>query len=120
MWANRRCSILFHLLVPGGAALHRALVNAQVRADNVVIGGTLTGEVTCRHLLEILPTGRLSGTIMTGSIVIQEGAKRQAGSTIPASASHCKQEGSVAIGGVRPGAWYASGPAVTGVPPSGR
>ncbi len=51
-----------------------ALVNAQVRADNVVIAGTLTGAVTCRHRLEILPTGRLSGTITTGSIVIQEGA----------------------------------------------
>ncbi len=51
-----------------------ALVNAQVRADNVVIGGTRTGEVTCRHRLELLPTGRLSGTVTTGSIVIQEGA----------------------------------------------
>ena len=51
-----------------------ALVGAQVRAVNVVIGGTLTGEVTCRHRLELLPTGRLSGTVTTGSIVIQEGA----------------------------------------------
>ena len=50
------------------------LVGAQVRADNVVVAGTLTGDVTCRHRLEILPTGRLAGTIMTGSIVIQEGA----------------------------------------------
>src|SRR3712207_9280472 len=40
-----------------------ALVNAQVRADNVVIAGTLTGEVTCRHRLELLPSGRLAGTI---------------------------------------------------------
>ena len=51
-----------------------ALVNAQVRADNVVIAGTLTGAMTCRHRLEFLPTGRLAGTITTGSIVIQEGA----------------------------------------------
>ena len=51
-----------------------ALVDAQVRADNVVIAGMLTGAVTCRHRLEILPTGRLAGTIVTGSIVIQEGA----------------------------------------------
>ena len=50
-----------------------ALVDAQVRADNVVVAGTLTGEVTCRHRLEVLPTGRVAGTIITGSIVIQEG-----------------------------------------------
>ncbi len=50
-----------------------ALVDAQVWADNVVVAGTLTGEVTCRHRLEVLPTGRVAGTIITGSIVIQEG-----------------------------------------------
>jgi cytoskeletal protein CcmA (bactofilin family) len=30
--------------------------------------------MTCRHRLEILPTGRVTGTITTGAIVIQEGA----------------------------------------------
>ncbi len=50
-----------------------ALVDAQVRADNVVVAGTLTGEVTCRHRLEVLPTGRVAGTISTGTIVIQAG-----------------------------------------------
>ena len=50
-----------------------ALVAAQVRAVNVVISGTLNGDITCRHRLEILPTGRVTGTIITGSVVIQEG-----------------------------------------------
>ena len=50
-----------------------AQVAAQIRAVNVVIGGTVTGEVTCCHRLEVLPTGRVAGTIITGSIVIQEG-----------------------------------------------
>ena len=50
-----------------------ALVTAQVSAVNVVIAGTLMGDMICRHRLEILPTGRVAGTIITGSIIIQEG-----------------------------------------------
>ncbi len=50
-----------------------ALVDAQVWAGNIVVAGTLTGEVTCCHRLEVLPSGRVAGTIVTGSIVIQEG-----------------------------------------------
>ena len=50
-----------------------AQVAAQIRAVNVVIGGTVTGEVTCCHRLEVLPTGRVAGTISTGTIVIQAG-----------------------------------------------
>ena len=50
-----------------------AKVAAQIRAVNVVVGGTVTGDMTCCHRLEILPTGRVAGTISTATIVIQAG-----------------------------------------------
>ncbi len=50
-----------------------AQVAAQIRAVNAVLGGTVTGDLTCCHRLEVLPTGRVAGTISTGTIVIQAG-----------------------------------------------
>jgi cytoskeletal protein CcmA (bactofilin family) len=41
---------------------------------SVVVAGTLNGELTCRERLQILPSGRVSGTVTTGSLIIQEGA----------------------------------------------
>jgi cytoskeletal protein CcmA (bactofilin family) len=51
-----------------------ATAMAKVTAANIVVAGTLTGEVICRERLQILPSGRLSGTVTTGSLAIQEGA----------------------------------------------
>jgi cytoskeletal protein CcmA (bactofilin family) len=52
-----------------------AQVEAQhIVAANVVIAGTLTGDVTCHGRLQILPTGRVSGRIATVALAIQEGA----------------------------------------------
>lgn len=51
-----------------------ATVEAKVTAVNVVVAGTLSGEITCRERLQILPSGRLSGTVTTSALVIQEGA----------------------------------------------
>ena len=51
-----------------------ASVSAKVEAANVVVAGTLTGEIVCRERLQILPSGRVSGTVTTNSLAIQEGA----------------------------------------------
>jgi cytoskeletal protein CcmA (bactofilin family) len=51
-----------------------ATVSAKVEAANVVVAGALTGEIICRERLQILPSGRVSGTVTTNSLAIQEGA----------------------------------------------
>jgi cytoskeletal protein CcmA (bactofilin family) len=51
-----------------------ATVAAKVEAANVVVAGTLTGQINCRERLQILPSGRVSGMVTTSSLAIQEGA----------------------------------------------
>lgn len=51
-----------------------ATVSAKVVAASVIVAGTLSGEITCRERLQILPSGRVSGTVTTNSLAIQEGA----------------------------------------------
>ena len=48
-----------------------AWTTAKVEAANVVVAGTLTGDIVCRELLQILPSGRVSGTVTTNSLAIQ-------------------------------------------------
>ena len=52
------------------------VVKADIKADHVVIGGTIHGNVTARERVEILPTGNLRGDIETISygLVVNEGA----------------------------------------------
>ena len=51
-----------------------ATVTARITAVNVVVAGTFNGEILCGERLQIQPSGRVSGTVTTGSLVIQEGA----------------------------------------------
>lgn len=51
-----------------------AVLNADVTAQNVTIGGTLSGTVTCSGRLELLPTARVKGDIKVGTLVVSEGA----------------------------------------------
>lgn len=50
------------------------IVEAEIEADNVVIQGRVTGNVTARRQLEIQPSGKLIGDCTAGSIDIKEGA----------------------------------------------
>ncbi len=52
------------------------VVKADIKADHVVIGGAIHGNVTAREMVEILPTGNLRGDITTiaNGLVINEGA----------------------------------------------
>lgn len=50
-----------------------AKVNADITADEVVIGGQYSGKLTCRQRLEILPTGRVKGSIETVKLMLHEG-----------------------------------------------
>lgn len=51
-----------------------AVLNADVTAQNVTIGGTLSGTVTCSGRLELLPMARVKGDIKVGTLVVSEGA----------------------------------------------
>jgi cytoskeletal protein CcmA (bactofilin family) len=51
-----------------------ARVNANVRAANATVAGQLEGSIVCEGRLEILATGRVTGELSAGVLVIQEGA----------------------------------------------
>ncbi|MGE5620637.1 MAG: bactofilin family protein [Sphingomonadaceae bacterium] len=51
-----------------------AKVNANVQAANAVVAGQLEGSIVCEGRLEILATGRVTGELTAGVLIIQEGA----------------------------------------------
>ena len=51
-----------------------AVLTADLMAQNVTIAGQVSGNIKCLHRLELLPTARLKGDIVAGSLVISEGA----------------------------------------------
>jgi cytoskeletal protein CcmA (bactofilin family) len=51
-----------------------AVVNAQVRAETVVIAGKIAGDVIAGQRLEIQPSARVVGNLTTPVLVIHEGA----------------------------------------------
>lgn len=50
------------------------VVEADIEANNVVVRGKVTGDVTARNVLEVHPKGELYGTIRARLINIREGA----------------------------------------------
>ncbi|MGD8523293.1 MAG: polymer-forming cytoskeletal protein [Desulfobacterales bacterium] len=53
---------------------HRGIVEAEIEANNIVIQGQVTGNVSARQQLEIQPSGKLIGDCSARSIDIKEGA----------------------------------------------
>lgn len=51
-----------------------ARVDATVYAATATVAGQLNGQINCSERLEILSTGRVTGQIDAGAIVVQEGA----------------------------------------------
>jgi cytoskeletal protein CcmA (bactofilin family) len=49
-------------------------VEADIRAQNVLLGGTLKGNITARTKTELAPGGRLEGKIWSKVLVVSEGA----------------------------------------------
>jgi cytoskeletal protein CcmA (bactofilin family) len=49
-------------------------VVADIRAQNVVMGGTLTGTITTRSKTELARGGRMEGSIRSKLLVVREGA----------------------------------------------
>jgi cytoskeletal protein CcmA (bactofilin family) len=51
-----------------------ARVRANVRAQNVLLAGSVKGTVVAKGRLELTSSGRLEGDAQTASLVVQEGA----------------------------------------------
>lgn len=49
-------------------------IDAEVEASSIAVAGQLRGTVTCRGKLQLMPTGRVYATVVTESLVINEGA----------------------------------------------
>ena len=52
----------------------RAQIEARVTAHSVVVSGHVSGQIDCEGRLEVTPTGRVSGEVVAGSLVVHEGA----------------------------------------------
>ncbi len=52
----------------------KAQVNARVNATNVTVAGRVDGHIYCSGKVEIRPTGRVTGEIQAGALIVQEGA----------------------------------------------
>ena len=52
----------------------QANVNAKVTAATVTIAGQVNGQVFCDGRVEIRPSGRVTGEINAGTLIMQEGA----------------------------------------------
>lgn len=52
-----------------------ALVRARIEAEEVVVAGTVEGDVTASRRLVLLPGGRLLGDVRTGSLALADGAR---------------------------------------------
>lgn len=52
----------------------RAVVDANIFATVIIIGGTVRGNLSAASRVEILPTGVLTGTLKSGSLIAAEGA----------------------------------------------
>ena len=53
---------------------NRGIVEAEIEANNIVIQGQVTGNVSAKQQLEIQPSGKLIGDCTARSIDIKEGA----------------------------------------------
>ncbi len=57
-------------------------VKGNIQATNVIVAGTVHGNVDSKGRLEILSTGRLHGDIAVGSLIIDEGGVLQGKSAV--------------------------------------
>jgi cytoskeletal protein CcmA (bactofilin family) len=64
---NVRCQGLLYIA-------EGADIDAMVEASSIAVAGQLRGSVTCRGKLQLMPTGRVFATVVTESLVINEGA----------------------------------------------
>ncbi|MCM8757782.1 MAG: polymer-forming cytoskeletal protein [Candidatus Omnitrophica bacterium] len=52
----------------------KAVVNAEIKGDNIVIAGKVKGKIVAFHLLTLLPTAVVEGEIFPARLNVAEGA----------------------------------------------
>jgi len=52
----------------------KAHVTARLTAQQVTVAGQVDGQIVCEGRVEIRPTGRVTGEINAGALIVQEGA----------------------------------------------
>ena len=88
------------------------VAEAELKANNVIIQGTVRGNVTARQHLEILSSGNMTGDISARSIDLREGSSFEGRSRMIKSgtAEPAPKKPAVAIGGQVPESGRAAEP----------
>ncbi len=66
----------------------KAQVNARVTATHVTVAGRVDGQIYCTGKVEIRPTGRVTGEIQAGALIVQEGAYFEGNSKMASGTSN--------------------------------
>jgi cytoskeletal protein CcmA (bactofilin family) len=76
----------------------RARVTARLTAQQVTVAGQLDGQIFCEGRVEIRPTGRVTGEINAGALIVQEGAYFDGNSKMAAGGAHAPSTSSGSSG----------------------
>ena len=52
-----------------------AVINAEISAGTVVVGGKIAGNITAMEKIQLLPTAVLDGSVKTPLLIIEEGVR---------------------------------------------
>jgi len=66
----------------------KARVTARLTAQQVTVAGQLDGQIFCEGRVEIRPTGRVTGEINAGALIVQEGAYFDGNSRMASGGAH--------------------------------
>jgi len=66
----------------------KARVTARLTAQQVMVAGQLDGQIFCEGRVEIRPTGRVTGEINAGALIVQEGAYFDGNSRMASGGAH--------------------------------
>jgi cytoskeletal protein CcmA (bactofilin family) len=96
----------------------RAHVTARLTGAQVTIAGQVDGQIYCEGRVEIRPTGRVTGEISAGALIIHEGAYFDGNSRMAASAAGASSGRGAASGsGVANASGAASAGSARAAPP---
>jgi cytoskeletal protein CcmA (bactofilin family) len=91
----------------------KARVTARLTGQQVTVAGQLDGQIFCEGRVEIRPTGRVTGEINAGALIVQEGAYFDGNSRMASGGAHAPS-GSSGSGASNSASSSSSGSASTG------
>jgi cytoskeletal protein CcmA (bactofilin family) len=81
----------------------KARVTARLTAQQVTVAGQLDGQIFCEGRVEIRPTGRVTGEINAGALIVQEGAYFDGNSKMASGGAHTAPQASSSASGASAG-----------------